>query len=90
MILCVLAFSQQSFLLSYPARVATSPTVCVTSAQPWRRYESTFFAIFKVVQLNTFEPQFRRIPALHSHMVGLEISLGLDHTIDFEDVLGGL
>ena len=35
-------------------------------------------------------PQCRRLPALHSSMLGLEISLGKDQTIDFSDYLNGV
>jgi hypothetical protein len=34
--------------------------------------------------------QLRRLPVLHSSMLGLEISLGRDQTIDFDDFLNGL
>ena len=33
--------------------------------------------------------QFRRMPGLESHHVGLDTLLGLDETIDVEDYLGG-
>ena len=33
--------------------------------------------------------QCRRLPVLHSSMLGLEISLGKDQTIDFQDYLNG-
>jgi hypothetical protein len=33
--------------------------------------------------------QIRRLPTLHSHMVALEISLGREATIDYQDYLNG-
>jgi hypothetical protein len=34
--------------------------------------------------------QHQRLPTLHSSMLGLEISLGMDSTISFEDYLNGM